>query len=497
MNKHTLQVGSSQPRLDPPYRFYPASHDIGSIANGLLIVFFLSFVTFAYASRHDFMPMMWMSHVMIVLLVGLHLYLASVRSRGSYFDASVLSFECLFLVLAPAIQMLTDNPVHVNTAVVEQWHGTLGNLAVVVFMVGYLWVRFRKPQVLVEPVKPVVSALPSDHPIVGIPLAGVSLVLAVVAYLGTRRLFQDYIVDGMDMLPTPSDLILRKTIFFLPVPIFLYLLVEKHKDALKDPLWLWVGVAALAGVLISQNPLIERRNALGPVYFTIAWLAMYRHQQPSPHTLFWTIFGVVGVMLPVVGLFTHRDFYSWTQGEPIGPVIYEHFASIHYDAWSNILSITEMVERYGPAMGHQILGALLFFVPRGMWADKPQPTGMEVGDYLTDHYAMWFNNLSAPLVGEGYLDFGYVGALVYGGLFAWFSLLADKANARRDNSLLKAVIVYLSFDTIFILRGSLMVGVAYGVGNLMAFLIVWLLIRVLSSHAKYLNAKPPLFLTRR
>ena len=49
---------------------------------------------------------------------------------------------------------------------------------------------------------------------------------------------------------------------------------------------------------------------------------------------------------------------------------------------------------------------------------KPLATGIFLADYLIRNYSMWFTNLSAPLVAEGYLDFGPGGVVAVRGR-AW------------------------------------------------------------------------------
>ena len=61
---------------------------------------------------------------------------------------------------------------------------------------------------------------------------------------------------------------------------------------------------------------------------------------------------------------------------------------------------------HGMQWGRQLLGALLFFVPSAVWSGKPLASGIFIANYLIANYSMWFTNLSAPLIAEGYLDFG-------------------------------------------------------------------------------------------
>jgi hypothetical protein len=71
--------------------------------------------------------------------------------------------------------------------------------------------------------------------------------------------------------------------------------------------------------------------------------------------------------------------------------------------------------------GYQLLGVLLFFVPRSLWASKPIGSGYLIA-HENDYY---FDNLSMNFLGEGYINFGIIGV----GLFA---MLIGYINAKLD-----------------------------------------------------------------
>ena len=113
----------------------------------------------------------------------------------------------------------------------------------------------------------------------------------------------------------------------------------------------------------------------------------------------------------------------WAVGSPsvtmssVVDTLRDHYFSTNYDAWANIYTTVEMVGRQGIHWGQQLLGGILFFVPSALWHAKPLATGIAIGNYLIANYSMWFTNLSAPLVAEGYIDFGAIGVALYA--IAW------------------------------------------------------------------------------
>jgi hypothetical protein len=141
-----------------------------------------------------------------------------------------------------------------------------------------------------------------------------------------------------------------------------------------------------------------------------------------------------------------------------------------FDVYGQIVRIVQYVDEQGLAMGKQLLGACLFFVPRSTWPDKPIGTGAHVMHY---HQAK-FANVSAPLWAEGFINFSYVG-------FLSLPLLAMMIVARLDakwhnwpkTDHAKQVAWYgLLIFFLFILRGDLMSGFAQTMAFVAAYMVV-------------------------
>jgi len=130
-----------------------------------------------------------------------------------------------------------------------------------------------------------------------------------------------------------------------------------------------------------------------------------------------------------------------------------------------------MVGRQGIGWGRQLLGDVLFFVPSSVWHTKPLATGIAIGNYLIMHHGGWFTNLSAPLPAEGYIDFGNVGAALYGAVLAIFVEWLNRLATDDSRAMAFPLAAYASLYLMFALRGSLMVAIAYGAGSFLAFLV--------------------------
>ena len=116
-----------------------------------------------------------------------------------------------------------------------------------------------------------------------------------------------------------------------------------------------------------------------------------------------------------------------------------------------------------------MLGALLFFVPSSLWGSKPLATGIFLGNYLTTHYGMWFTNLSAPLVAESYLDFGFAGVVVYSVVLAYSVTFLNTLARRAGQWAAFPIATYASVFLMIGLRGSLMIAMGFAVAAFLAF----------------------------
>ena len=147
----------------------------------------------------------------------------------------------------------------------------------------------------------------------------------------------------------------------------------------------------------------------------------------------------------------------------------------HYDAHQMFISIQRYTDEFGITWGRQMLGALLFFVPRAIWPNKPIGTGHMAIIALEQNE---FTNVSAPLVAEGFVNFGIVGVILFGiALGALVYVLDYKYWKNEDRlSLIRIMYPFGMFQFFFILRGDMMSGWAYTFALLAVGMLVHLLV---------------------
>jgi hypothetical protein len=400
-------------------------------------------------------------------------------------DIAVFIFNWLFLDLAPKIQLIGAPQQLVNTSSVDVGGLAMTNLMCALFMItftlayGYLNRRSKasaKPKSAAR--APAAAALAADPAAVpaapAVPRTQFTAAAVVVAIgicvlmVGVAAPYAYKSVDAP--VTSPVTLVVNRFLLFVPSATLLILLNETIRSRRKVLFSRICAIALLIVlVLITENPYTEKRNALGPLYLGLTLIA-FQDWFASRTRRMLLLVGSMVIGFPAISVFTHN--HQQTLGtlsmSEVANRIQEHYFSINYDSWANIYTSVEIVKVHGPQWGKQLLGSVLFFVPSSIWTTKPLATGIFLGNYLISSYSMWFNNLSAPLVAEGYLDFGYMGVIVYAAATAALVAFINKL-ALKDNRLALPMAIYASLFLMFLLRGSLMIAMGFASAAFLSF----------------------------
>jgi len=156
----------------------------------------------------------------------------------------------------------------------------------------------------------------------------------------------------------------------------------------------------------------------------------------------------------------------------------------HFDAYQNFVRV---VSENFVTNGLQFLGALLFFVPRSVWPEKPIGSGAQLANDLNYEFA----NISMPYMAEGYVSFGVAGVILLmilmGFIVGYFDRIAW--SVRHLNKSKHHVFIYYYFINFgmlfFMLRGDLMSSFAYTVGISISFVIVFLIFKLSALRLKF------------
>lgn len=143
-----------------------------------------------------------------------------------------------------------------------------------------------------------------------------------------------------------------------------------------------------------------------------------------------------------------------------------------YDAFSMIMIIRRYVLDNGATLGRQLLGVLLFFVPRKIWPTKPIGTGATViGPVMSQSFA----NVSAPLIGEAYVNGGMLGTIVMGFIVGIMTGSADNKYWKTKDEFARVRMIY-PFNLLqffFMMRGDLLSSWAYFFATYFVGSVIW------------------------
>ncbi|MBU5430649.1 O-antigen polysaccharide polymerase Wzy [Kineothrix sp. MSJ-39] len=262
----------------------------------------------------------------------------------------------------------------------------------------------------------------------------------------------------------------EKTAMALVYFAFIYA-VFKWEDE-KKPLPIIVTGFCL---LLSYFPTSTARNAIAGLYFG-ALLAMFPKMKKNKWfiSLYLLIFMIA---FPMLNAFRTVSILDVNLGQVVVNVL-ENFSSgwlaVDYDAYSMVALSLTFLKDHGITMGMQLVGVILFFVPRSIWPTKPIGTGTMIAEY----YGWWFTNVSEPLPAEMLVNFGIVGmavcAILIGfllgkiDLYFWRNISDNPRMIHRFDALYYYMVGYF----LFLYRGSLLSCFAY----LVPLVLVWLVL---------------------
>lgn len=423
------------------------------------------------------------SGALLVLLKDIYF-----AKRVSISYVAVFVFSELFLFIAPIIQLFNDPAFLINTLPVDSFQIVLGNVLVSLFLLFFRFSYFQGGRGI-NHLKLSVSNASLDR------LFPALVLLSLVSGIWALSNLPEALIvsaDGFQIEKVALWYLFEvKVLYLLPfVATAIYLSRGSRQVNLLFLLLL------ISLVLLTKNPIFDRRNALGPVYLTLLILAFPWLISTAKRGLLFLVIVMV-IFFPASSIFTHYVFGGVQSdlafNDLLARQIIGHFSDMHYDAWASIIGMLDLVEKSGLSLGGQAAGVVFFFVPREIWIAKPVATGELLGQYLSANYNLWFTNISAALPAEGYNNFGFIGVLVFAVILGKWVAFLDHL-VRCELWLAKITGTFCALYLFFLLRGSLLPAIAYLVGALTALVLVPLLLgrigralttRPVRSPAKY------------
>lgn len=203
-------------------------------------------------------------------------------------------------------------------------------------------------------------------------------------------------------------LILFRTLT-LAVSLFLASKLKTERSWVKLP-----GYILLFGfMLILYNPFNAPRflllEALMPIILiTFPFIGLFRNFSIM-------LFGGMVFIMPILSETTRVGTNASIENVNFSPEFFLGYLDQH----KVLMHLIYMVRNEGYQFGHSTISVLLFFVPRSIWPDKPLVLGLEVGNELYGMGLVGTENLSGPIFGDLYYDFGLIGVALGGCMVAY------------------------------------------------------------------------------
>ena len=238
----------------------------------------------------------------------------------------------------------------------------------------------------------------------------------------------------------------------LPMFIGAYLLIAASKTGRIGPRPL-ATLLTVAATLILINPISSARYAFGTVALGLLLVALLPLKMTIYRCLMLGTSSVIIFAFQVFSLYRYEDS-AGSVGVRLDP--YAQLRHGDYDAFQQAAHAIEWVQATG-FHPQQLLGPLVFWVPRVWWPDKPYDTGIVVAEFI----GLVNNNLSEPIPAEMYVAGGWL-------LVALSGLLLGYAWRRMDQRLalfgptgfIGLVVPILAAYQFILLRGSLLQAMA-------------------------------------
>tara|TARA_B110000459_G_scaffold198291_1_gene243042 strand:+ start:374 stop:1789 length:1416 start_codon:yes stop_codon:yes gene_type:complete len=416
----------------------------------------------------------------VSLFVILYFHLIRDKEFSPYIS-SYLVFGYLFFLVSPMYQIYTGifpntYPIKINEVVKLNFYILIWNTN---FLIAYQIIKKRKKKKLDRGWE--VANIQKDNYLIYLTtLTALSLLIILF--------FQDFIIDkllynnnGFQKYSVVKSLIIQKSFFIIPFIGFLYSIVFLRQNRNQREKWKFVlllSILLLFLLILVKNPMLAKRNAIGPLIITIFVFLIPKWFNKNIRFLFFLLLSMV-VGFPLVSIFTHSkhgtvetilkpfDFLK----EIASRNLLRELLTIHYDAYSNILATMEYINSYGIVLGEQLQGSLLFFVPRSLWTDKPVKTGKLIGKHLMDNYNMEFDNLSNPLLSEGLISLGAFSLFLFPVVLAF--LVVKMLQWQYSKDFFKQIVaIYFSIYLIFILRGDLSSSLSFFTGTFIGVYLI-------------------------
>lgn len=305
------------------------------------------------------------------------------------------------------------------------------------------------------------------------PLLMLSVASAALIFYRNDWNFESVMLRGGELATrefnSQLDFLLFQTVLY-PIPsICLALYLQSVRKSL-------FGLTVLAIIFVIANPATGMaRWQAGMLYCAVAINA-------APALLNTRLILVLGAFGGLFLVFPLLDAFRYFNDDTSIKIASDWIFQGHLDSAQ---SIARAIDLGYISYGWQLLGALLFFVPRTWWEEKPVGSGHETSALGN----LDLSNIAMNYFGEGYINFGPPGILIFGIFAGYIFSKLDVAFWVRENcySYLRTLYPFLAGWIFFFVRGDLMSSIAYMTGTASVIYIIYKISNIFTENNLSVN----------
>lgn len=430
----------------------------GDIRKFLLWIFFnlvlMSWFLFVIVPA-DKLDLLIILHV-IVIIVSWLFFTVKTQRKYTIFK-SILVFFMVFFGYVPISDIATQNT-YWNGPRLSQWIYLFCSILSVALLFVFIFAYFLGSRIKHKSQK---SRLLVEKKYFLYRLLLVSIVSSSIIYMSTPS-FMSLFIRGFvdtsgDAVLSNSSSLIRDVFVRSLIPMCFLFSLSRGSLGYSDTIIKFI-LFALMITFCFPAGMPRYQAAAYYLPLVLFWL----RKSNNPYMIgYLLIFGLV-VVLPLLEQFRNFNSFEDLNFRISG----NYFTAGHFDVYYNfVLGLSNLDIAYG----YQLLGVLLFFVPRVLWPAKP----VHSGQLFSTELGLNFDNVSFTLAAEGYVNFGIFGSFL-------FIFLAGFLCARIDGKFWRsmqqiyffpvyAVLISMAF---FMMRGSLLPTFAYTCGMICSFYFV-------------------------
>lgn len=283
--------------------------------------------------------------------------------------------------------------------------------------------------------------------------------------------------NKLEDLGTSAGLIIGKYVKALSIVIVVYLISDKKDKTKGKKIFILLNILLFSSIYF---PTSAARFQIIAAYLGLILIISLKSNSKYNITLLF----LIGLFIVFPSLEVFRNLKSFDQFDinNVGTSINSAFNQGHYDSYQMFVNCIYYITENSITWGKQLLGVLFFFVPRSVWPGKPIGSGASVAENLN----LSFDNVSMPIIGEAYINFGVLGIILFAIFFGFVCRLFDqiywtKVN-NNDNGLLIHFYPVLIGYFFFMNRGDLMSSFAFIIGIYFAFLTIFWIKNIFSTN---------------